>query len=101
MSDADSVSELIEIVDRLEDLMERSALSEREIEVGATTLTLRSPSAVAPRLAVAGLAPTTAGEATQASPAVAPEAAAPGAEAGLLSATGNGPLVIHRRITDG
>jgi acetyl-CoA carboxylase biotin carboxyl carrier protein len=37
------VSELIGIIDRLEELLERSALSELEVEAGGTTVLLRKP----------------------------------------------------------
>ena len=53
MAPSDDVSELVALIDRLEHLLERSALSELEVEVGTTTLILRSPSAVAAAFAVA------------------------------------------------
>jgi acetyl-CoA carboxylase biotin carboxyl carrier protein len=43
-----SVKELIALVDRLEGLLDRSALAELEVEVGDTALTLRKPSALTP-----------------------------------------------------
>jgi acetyl-CoA carboxylase biotin carboxyl carrier protein len=43
-----AVAELVALVERLEGLLERAALSELEVEVGGTTLILRSPSAVPP-----------------------------------------------------
>jgi len=45
-SDGITVAELIALVDRLEGLLERSALSELEVEVGTTALVLRRPSAL-------------------------------------------------------
>ncbi|MFV2062912.1 MAG: acetyl-CoA carboxylase [Chloroflexota bacterium] len=48
MAGREDVAELVTLIDRLESLMQRSALSELEVEVGQTTLILRSPSAVAP-----------------------------------------------------
>jgi len=42
------VSELVAIIDRLERLLERSALSELELEVAGTTIILRSAAAVDP-----------------------------------------------------
>jgi acetyl-CoA carboxylase biotin carboxyl carrier protein len=47
MAHADEVAQLIALVDRLEALLERSSLAELEVEVGATTLILRSPEALA------------------------------------------------------
>jgi acetyl-CoA carboxylase biotin carboxyl carrier protein len=56
MAQRDDVTELVALVDRLEHLLERSALSELEVEVGGTTLILRTPAAIAPvaTLAAAG-----------------------------------------------
>jgi len=42
------VAGLVELIDRLESLLNSSELSEIEIEAGDTTLVLRKPSAVAP-----------------------------------------------------
>ena len=56
-----TVAELIALVDRLEGLLERSALSELEVEVGGTALTLRKPSALGPALDPALLAGLAAG----------------------------------------
>jgi acetyl-CoA carboxylase biotin carboxyl carrier protein len=41
-----TVAELIALVDRLETLLERSALAELEVEVGGTSLVLRKPEAL-------------------------------------------------------
>lgn len=56
MSRADDVADLVALVDGLESLLERAALSEIEVEVGGTTVILRTPDAIAPPLvtAVAG-----------------------------------------------
>jgi acetyl-CoA carboxylase biotin carboxyl carrier protein len=67
-SDEVTVAELIALVDRLEGLLERSALSELEVEMGGTALVLRKPGAlgatldpsVLASLAAAGQAPATA-----------------------------------------
>jgi acetyl-CoA carboxylase biotin carboxyl carrier protein len=48
MADPGSAAELIELIDRLEELLQRSALSELEVQAGDTTLLLRSSAAVAP-----------------------------------------------------
>ena len=47
MSHAEEVARLVALVDRLEVLLERSALSELEVETGGTTVVLRTPAAVA------------------------------------------------------
>jgi acetyl-CoA carboxylase biotin carboxyl carrier protein len=41
-------ADLLGLIDRLEDLLHRSALDELEVSVGETTLVLRTPAAVAP-----------------------------------------------------
>jgi acetyl-CoA carboxylase biotin carboxyl carrier protein len=46
MDPASSVGELVALIDRLESLLERSALSELEVSAGDTTLVLRKPSAL-------------------------------------------------------
>jgi acetyl-CoA carboxylase biotin carboxyl carrier protein len=43
----DQVAELVALVDGLESLLERSALSELEVEVAGTTVILRTPEAIA------------------------------------------------------
>ena len=48
MPDPGAAAELIELIDRLEELLVRSALSELEVQAGDTTLVLRSAAAVAP-----------------------------------------------------
>ena len=40
--------QLLALIDRLEDLLQQSALQELEVEAGETTLILRTPAAVAP-----------------------------------------------------
>ena len=55
MTDRESVTELIALVDRLERLLERSGLSELEVEHEGTTVVLRTPAAVAPAVAVSAL----------------------------------------------
>ena len=51
MADREGIAELLSLVDRLERLLERSGLSELEIEHDGTTIVLRTPSAVAPAVA--------------------------------------------------
>jgi acetyl-CoA carboxylase biotin carboxyl carrier protein len=46
MDQASGVGELVALIDRLEILLERSALSELEVAAGDTTLVLRKPSAL-------------------------------------------------------
>jgi acetyl-CoA carboxylase biotin carboxyl carrier protein len=49
----DRITELVALVDGLESLLERSGLSELEVEVGGTTVILRTPEAIAPPVATA------------------------------------------------
>ncbi|MFO1540827.1 MAG: acetyl-CoA carboxylase [Chloroflexota bacterium] len=51
------LARLIALVDRLERLLDSSALVEIEVEAGGTTLTLRRPSAVAPLVLATGALP--------------------------------------------
>ncbi|MEA2027149.1 MAG: acetyl-CoA carboxylase, partial [Chloroflexota bacterium] len=51
MTNREEIAELVALVDRLERLLERSGLSELELEVGGTTLVLRTPAAVASTVA--------------------------------------------------
>jgi acetyl-CoA carboxylase biotin carboxyl carrier protein len=44
----DQIAKLVALVDGLESLLERSALAELEVEVGGTTVILRTPEAIAP-----------------------------------------------------
>jgi acetyl-CoA carboxylase biotin carboxyl carrier protein len=48
MTDREGLAELVSLVDRLERLLERSGLSELEVEHQGTTIVLRTPAAVAP-----------------------------------------------------
>jgi acetyl-CoA carboxylase biotin carboxyl carrier protein len=48
MSRSEEVARLVSLVDRLESLLERSALSELEVELAGTTVILRTPAAIAP-----------------------------------------------------
>ncbi|MFL5778144.1 MAG: acetyl-CoA carboxylase biotin carboxyl carrier protein [Chloroflexota bacterium] len=48
----DADVELLGLIDRLADLLERSDLSELEVEVGGTGLVLRKPVAIAPAIAL-------------------------------------------------
>ena len=54
---APEIAALIGIIDRLEAILERSALTEIEIEHEGTALVVRKPSAVAPVVAIAGPSP--------------------------------------------
>ena len=75
---------LLALIDRLASLLDRSDLSELEVESGETAVTLRKPSALAP---VAAAAP---------APAAAPGADAPGASPGEPAAAGRDPSVTAR-----
>ncbi len=48
MSRSAEVARLVALIDRLEALLERSGLSELEVEVAGTSVTLRTPAALAP-----------------------------------------------------
>jgi acetyl-CoA carboxylase biotin carboxyl carrier protein len=68
---------LLGLIDRLGSMLERSDLTELEIEVGGTALVLRKPAAIAaPLIGAAQLADPTAVAATAAVPASTPAAAA-------------------------
>ena len=69
MADRESLAELVGLVDRLERLLERSGLSELEVEHEDTTVVLRTPAAVAPA-AVAVAAPGAAAEPSVVDPPV-------------------------------
>ncbi|HXG26509.1 MAG TPA: hypothetical protein VNL94_06625, partial [Candidatus Binatia bacterium] len=47
---------LLALIDRLSGLLDRSELTELEVQVGGTGLVLRKPSAIAPQVVVAGQA---------------------------------------------
>jgi acetyl-CoA carboxylase biotin carboxyl carrier protein len=53
MNHAEEVARLVALVDRLEVLLERSSLSELEVETGGTSIVLRTPAAIAPSGAAA------------------------------------------------
>jgi acetyl-CoA carboxylase biotin carboxyl carrier protein len=57
MAQREEVAALIATIDRLEQLLERSALSELELEAGGTTVILRTVAAVTPPAATASAAP--------------------------------------------
>jgi acetyl-CoA carboxylase biotin carboxyl carrier protein len=79
MAHREEIDELVALVDRLERLLERSGLSELEVEHEGTTVILRTPAAVAPTVTAV---------------------AAPGAEAGAppaeLLPPLEEPVVEHR-----
>jgi acetyl-CoA carboxylase biotin carboxyl carrier protein len=84
-SDAD---ELVELVDRLERLLNESELSELEVEAGSTGFVLRKPNAFAAQAAVAASSSAAAdGAAAQPAPAT-PAADGPPANAVLAPLTG-------------
>lgn len=59
MAGPEDVTRLVALIDRLEHLLERSALAELELEVEGTTIVLRTPAAVASAAALErGVAPT-------------------------------------------
>ncbi len=68
---------LLGLIDRLGDLLERSDLTELEVEVGSTALVLRKPTALAPPLGSAAAIEAAAGAAV---PASTPAVATPTAE---------------------
>jgi acetyl-CoA carboxylase biotin carboxyl carrier protein len=51
MTTRDEINALVSLVDRLERLLERSALSEIEVEAEGTSVILRTPGAIAPSAA--------------------------------------------------
>lgn len=57
MTHREQLAQLVTLVDRLEGLLERSSLSELEVEVGETTVILRTAAAIAP--GIPGPRPTT------------------------------------------
>ena len=63
MADREGITELLALVDRLERLLERSGLSELEVEHDGNTIVLRTPSAVASAVAAVA-APADAAEAS-------------------------------------
>ena len=105
---------LLGLIDRLGDLLERSDLTELEVEVGATSLVLRKPAALAPAFATAvAEAPAAAVPAStpavQAAPAEAPGAPSRPAIAAPLTgiwyaspAPGSAPFVeVGREVAVG
>jgi acetyl-CoA carboxylase biotin carboxyl carrier protein len=74
---------LLALIDRLSGLLDRSELTELEVQVGGTGLVLRKPSAIAPQVVVAG-APGAPGTAQAGAPV---DGAATGASAATPSST--------------
>ena len=68
---------LLALIDRFAAILDRSELTELEVEIGGTGLTLRKPEAVAPPVVTAAAGPPTSAP-TGSAPADAPPAAAPG-----------------------
>ena len=89
MADRESISELVGLIDRLERLLERSGLSELEVEHGGTTVVLRTPAAVAPAaVAVAAPGPPVQSSAVDAFPVAAEPSVERGAHAITAPLTG-------------
>lgn len=84
-TEADEDAALLGLIDRLTALLERSDLSELEVDAGGTGLTLRKPSALAvvPAVAAAGAAPHGASLSTDG-----PLTAETGADGGAVGTTG-------------
>ncbi|MFN8619484.1 MAG: biotin/lipoyl-containing protein [Chloroflexota bacterium] len=91
-----TVEELIGLIDRLEGLLERSALSELEVEAGGTALVLRKPGAVAFDPALAGLALAAASGAPAGAP---PKGQAAPAAPATTAATGTGFHAVVAPLT--
>jgi acetyl-CoA carboxylase biotin carboxyl carrier protein len=68
---------LLGLIDRLGSMLERSDLSELEVEVGGTALVLRKPVAIAPPVVVGAAPATDPASATGAVPASTPAAGSP------------------------
>jgi acetyl-CoA carboxylase biotin carboxyl carrier protein len=88
-----SEESLLDLIDRLAALLDRTELTELEVQVGATGLVLRKPSALAPvaSVVVPGAAPGAAGTGTEASaatPAPAVDAGPPARPAVMAPLTG-------------
>jgi acetyl-CoA carboxylase biotin carboxyl carrier protein len=86
MEERRRIADLVALVDRLEGLLERSALSELEVEVAGTTVILRTPAALAPVPSAA--ASLHAEEGGQHSPAADKPLAAPASHAIVAPLTG-------------
>jgi len=74
MSERPEVAELVALIDRLESILERSALSELELEARGTTVILRTPAAL---VAAGAAAPGMVAEEPPAAPVAALEGDAP------------------------
>jgi acetyl-CoA carboxylase biotin carboxyl carrier protein len=88
-----SEESLLDLIDRLAALLDRTELTELEVQVGATGLVLRKPSALAPMasVVVAGTGPAAGGAATDggaATPAVVVDAGPPARPAVMAPLTG-------------
>jgi acetyl-CoA carboxylase biotin carboxyl carrier protein len=73
----DGDASLLALVDRLAAVLERSELSELEVEAGGTALVLRKPSAIAGAVTTEAAAPAAASDAAADAPAAAPRDGAP------------------------
>jgi len=73
---------LLALIDRLSELLERTELTELEVQVGGTGLVLRKPSALAPLVAAAAAPPAAPAAAPAAGPGATPAAATPATDAG-------------------
>jgi acetyl-CoA carboxylase biotin carboxyl carrier protein len=97
MAGREQLTELVALVDRLERLLERSALSELELEVEGTTVILRTPAAVAP--ATAAVAPGTSVD--RADPVAVPVVDQPVAERGAHAVAAPLTGVFYRAPSPG
>ena len=80
---------LLSLIDRLSALLDRTELTELEVQVGSTGLVLRKPSAVAPPPPAAVQVPATAGQGTEAAaPAPAADATPPARPAVMAPLSG-------------
>jgi acetyl-CoA carboxylase biotin carboxyl carrier protein len=83
---AEDDAALLALIDRFAAILDKSDLSELEVEIGGTGLTLRKPEAVAPQVVVAAAAaaaPGSPGSAPAATEAAAPPAGRPSVKAPL------------------
>jgi len=87
MVDREEINDLVALVDRLERTLDRSGLSELEVEYEGTTVVLRTPAAVAPTVASVA-APVVEGSEPEPAPLIDEPAVARGAHAISAPLTG-------------
>jgi acetyl-CoA carboxylase biotin carboxyl carrier protein len=88
MAQREDITRLIATIDRLEELLQRSALTELELEVQGTTVIPRTPAAFAPAPAPVSMRPEITPDRELVAPAVADGAGDPGGHAVLAPLTG-------------